>query len=89
MSRSLSTRGHIVQRLLKRQVNPQTTTFVVLLLFAFAPFRPVPVISSWSGEITLLSSPRSLVMSRTDQKLVSADHLVHGSQDSVITGSLN
>ena len=29
------------------------------------------------------------MMSRTDQKLLSADHLVHGSQDSVITGNLN
>ena len=37
------------QRLLKRQVNPQTTTFVVLLLFAFAPFRSVPAVS-YSSE---------------------------------------
>ena len=29
------------------------------------------------------------MMSRTDQKLLSTDHLVHGSQDSVITCSLN
>jgi len=42
-----------------------------------------------ASEITRLSSPRSLMMSCTDQKLLSADHLVHGSQDSVITGSLN